>query len=322
MVVKTREEAEEQKRPKSPAKGKAEVNVTKGVFEAVRKIFGESFGDRCKRIRSRSPFGALSTWKLIQVIVKQGCDLRQEQFAMQLMSQFNQIFQGHKIPIWLLPYEIICTGYNSGLVQFATDTISLDSLHKKLKTLGIYTLNKFFELYYKTKQGNSWREEVDLSDAKYNFAASLAGYSLLCYVLQIKDRHNGNLLLDKQGHLIHIDFDFFLSNSPGNNFQFEQAPFKLTSDYIELMEGTGSEYFQHFRRLMVRGFVALQEEYKKIVVLTAMTLSVNQNLPCFVGKEKIISGLNARLFPHCRTKQLTPMSEKEASNFVDKYFLS
>ena len=298
---------------------KAKKERAPNIMESINKIFGESFAEKCERIRSKSPFGSLTTWKLTQVIVKQGCDLRQEQFAIQLISQFNQIFQNHKIPIWLMPYEIVCTGPNSGLVQFIKDSISLDALNKKLKSLNVYSLREFFELYYKNKYGIDLNN-IDLSDAIYNFVASLAGYSLVCYVLQIKDRHNGNIMLDKYGHLIHIDFDFFLSNSPGNNLRFERAPFKLTSEYIEVMEGTESEYFKHFKKLMKDGFIALQEEHKKIVVLTAMMLSVNQNLPCFVDKERIISGLNTRLFPQCNKtkKSVSVMKENEAKDFINQ----
>ena len=53
-------------------------------------------------------------------------------------------------------------------------------------------------------------------------------------VWQVKDRHNSNLLIDEDGHIIHIDFGFMLSNSPGG-VNFESAPFKLTRELLEVI---------------------------------------------------------------------------------------
>ncbi len=76
----------------------------------------------------------------------------------------------------------------------------------------------------------------------------------MCYFLQIKDRHNGNILIDDEGHIIHIDFGFMLSNAPGKGLQFEKAPFKLTSEFVEVMGGLNSPNFSKFRKLIWKYF--------------------------------------------------------------------
>lgn len=88
----------------------------------------------------------------------------------------------------------------------------------------------------------SSQKKKRMHEARNAFVQSMAGYSLLCYILQIKDRHNGNILLDGKGHVVHVDFGFMLSNSPGN-MNFEAVTFKLTKEYVDVMNGTNSKWF-------------------------------------------------------------------------------
>ena len=99
---------------------------------------------------------------------------------------------------------MISLGPDFGVIEMLNDIITLDSLFKKLNAKKI-TLKEFFSVQFK---GNK-------NEAKKNFMRSLAGYSLVTYFLQVKDRHNGNILLRRDGSILHIDFGFFLSNAPG-----------------------------------------------------------------------------------------------------------
>jgi phosphatidylinositol 4-kinase len=51
---------------------------------------------------------------------------------MQLISQFEQIFLIKKLPLWVKPYEILATGQRCGLIEVATDALSIDSIKKKI----------------------------------------------------------------------------------------------------------------------------------------------------------------------------------------------
>ena len=54
------------------------------------------------------------------------------------------------------------------------------------------TLDDFFVRHF----GRGVRSSQGYRKARRNFVASMAGYAVICYLLQIKDRHNGNILLD------------------------------------------------------------------------------------------------------------------------------
>ena len=57
----------------------------------------ESAKEQERRIRLASPFGQLKSWSLLRVIVKANDEVRQEQFAVQLISQIYQIFKFKKV---------------------------------------------------------------------------------------------------------------------------------------------------------------------------------------------------------------------------------
>ena len=86
--------------------------------------------------------------------------------------------------------------------------------------------------------------------------------------------------LDNYGHIIHIDFGFMLITSPGGNMGFEQAPFKFTLEYGELIGGRNSDLWGYFKNLMVRGFIEIRKHINPIVNLIKILME-NSDLPCF-----------------------------------------
>lgn len=237
-------------------------------------VFTENWKEKEERLRAKSAFGSHPGWRLLPILIKANDDLRQEQLASQIIYRMAAILAWERVPVWLCPYEILALTESGGIIEAIPDTISISSLKKNDPN---YTsLKGFFHSYFDNQDS--------LADAKANFCESLAGYSMVCFLLQMKDRHNGNILLDNKGHLIHIDFGFFFLSSPGKNTGFESAPFKLTREFVDVLDGPDSRMFRIFRMLCYRAFIALRRHCMEIILLVEMLKKGNEELPCFRGR--------------------------------------
>ncbi|RMZ57751.1 hypothetical protein APUTEX25_004614, partial [Auxenochlorella protothecoides] len=178
---------------------------------AEERVYGEKWAARRARVRAQSPHGARPGWDLACVIVKAGDDCRQELLAMQLIDAFHDIFREARLPLTLHPYEVLVTSNRTALIELVPNAPSVHAV-KGACPPGTSLRDHFLERY--------GAGTPELLAAQRNFVESMAAYSLVSYFLQIKDRHNGNILLDDAGHIVHIDFGFMLTNSPGGvNFE-------------------------------------------------------------------------------------------------------
>jgi phosphatidylinositol 4-kinase len=147
----------------------------------------------------------------IQAIFKVGDDCRQDVLALQLIAMFKNIFTGVGLTLYLYPYRVTATapGVRStppssyalcpiqsqcGVIDVVPDSTSRDELGRAK----VNDLQGFFVSKY------GGEDSVAYQKARLNFIQSMAAYSVACYILQIKDRHNGNIMIDGEGHIVHI----------------------------------------------------------------------------------------------------------------------
>ncbi|XP_058015955.1 phosphatidylinositol 4-kinase beta isoform X1 [Ahaetulla prasina] len=257
----------------------------------------EPWQEKVRRIREGSPYGHLPNWRLLSMIVKCGDDLRQELLAFQVLKQLQAIWEQERVPLWIKPYKILVISADSGMIEPVVNAVSIHQVKKQSQL----SLLDFF-----LQEHGQFTSEGFLT-AQRNFVQSCAGYCLVCYLLQVKDRHNGNILLDAHGHIIHIDFGFILSSSP-RNLGFETSAFKLTAEFVDVMGGIGGDMFNYFKMLMLQGLIAARKHMDKVVQIVEIMQQGSQ-LPCFHGSSTI-RNLKERFHMNMTEEQLQVLIEQ------------
>lgn len=257
----------------------------------------EPWQEKVRRIREGSPYGHFPNWRLLSVIVKCGDDLRQELLAFQVLKQLQSIWETERVPLWIRSYKILVISADSGMIEPVVNAVSIHQV-KKQSQLSL--------LDYFLQEHGSCTTEAFLT-AQRNFVQSCAGYCLVCYLLQVKDRHNGNILLDAEGHIIHIDFGFILSSSP-RNLGFETSAFKLTSEFVDVMGGLNGDMFNYYKMLMLQGLIAARKHMDRVVQMVEIMQQGSQ-LPCFHGSSTI-RNLKERFHMNMTEEQLQLLVEQ------------
>jgi phosphatidylinositol 4-kinase len=264
------------------------------TFRVRREKVEESDGEESliKSVVKGQPLkDTFEVWQ--SAIFKVGDDCRQDVLALQLIAAFRGIFHSVGLDVYVNPYCVTATAPGCGVIDVLPNSISRDMLGREAVN-GLYD-------YFISKYGGE--DSVRFQEARNNFVKSMAAYSVITFLLQFKDRHNGNIMIDDAGHILHVDFGFCFDIVPGG-VKFERAPFKLTAEMVAVMGGVEAQSYQWFEELCVKAFIASRPHSEHLVHMVAAMME--SGLPCF----------KPYTIKHFRERFVLERSEREAAEFM------
>ncbi|KAG9244575.1 phosphatidylinositol 4-kinase-like protein [Calycina marina] len=277
-----------QSHAKAPYMATFRIKKSKGDLEGTDNMLEEAN----KNNNAMPQENTIEIWQ--SAIFKVGDDCRQDVLALQMIAAFRGIFNDVGLDVYVFPNRVTATAPGCGVIDVLPNSISRDMVGREAVN-GLYD-------YFVSKYGNE--DSLRFQEARNNFVKSMAAYSMISFLLQFKDRHNGNIMIDDAGHILHIDFGFCFDIAPGG-VKFERAPFKLTSEMVAVMGGrTDHQAFKWFEELCVKAFLASRQHTEKLSQI--VLLMMQSGLPCF--KPETIQ--------HFKERFVLEKSDREAADFM------
>mmetsp|Transcript_2716 Transcript_2716/g.4078 ORF Transcript_2716/g.4078 Transcript_2716/m.4078 type:complete len:1101 (-) Transcript_2716:95-3397(-) len=258
-------------------------------------------------------------------IFKSGDDLRQDQITLQLLRIMDSIWRGtdssrsipgiteNSLDLKLKPYKCCSTGQDLGMIEVVIDSDTTANIMTGYggKLTGAFSSTPIDLYLRENNQHGLYPCAVE------NFVRTCAGYCVATYVLGIGDRHAGNIMVSKSGHLFHIDFGHFLGNFKKKyGFNRERAPFVFTPEMAYVMRDTkiqGATYHD-FERMCCEAYNMLRRRADLFINL--FILMVPAAMPELLEKSDI-SYLREMLSLELTTEQANAKFIAEIKNSLN-----
>uniref|UniRef100_A0A0B6ZC56 phosphatidylinositol 3-kinase n=1 Tax=Arion vulgaris TaxID=1028688 RepID=A0A0B6ZC56_9EUPU len=242
----------------------------------------------------------------IQIIYKNGDDLRQDMLTLQILQVMDNIWQAEGLDFRMNPYMCMATDLEQGMIEVVSPADTMANIQKWYKKTA-FDKKALFEWL---KQKHKTEESLDA--AVEEFIMSCAGYCVATYVLGIGDRHNDNIMMKTSGQMFHIDFGHFLGNFKSKfHVKRERVPFVLTTHFVHVITKGSSkpDNFTRFQENCEKAFLILRKKFPLLMSLFMMMLS--GGIPQ-LSSPKDVNYLRETLVPH--------LSEADAVNHFKTKF--
>ncbi len=164
--------------------------------------------------------------RIVNLLVKLE-DVRKDKLTMIVASWIERICNDY---VNIKKYDVFPIDTDTGWIEMVDHTSTLyDIKHKYQSSL----LNFIMDL----------NPNYTVKQLREKFVTTCVSSCVLCYVLGVGDRHMENILVTKDGELLHIDFSYLLGDDP----KHVQVEMKITEDMLDMLGGSGSITFNQFK---------------------------------------------------------------------------
>jgi hypothetical protein len=183
--------------------------------------------------------------------------------------------------IFINTYNVLPISLDYGWVEMIDNCNTLyDIKHIHKKTLQNYIMDI--------------NPNITINELRNNFIKTCVSSCVLCYILGVGDRHTENVLLNKNGDLVHIDFSYILGEDPKNN----NIEMMITNEMLEILGGKKSNTFVKFKSYCVNTYKKIRRHSSLwYILLTYLSFSTPPIDNYYNNEEIIKHHIIERLIP-------------------------